>query len=335
MPRTTFTQDNVVETQEGFPRVKLIRGEQKRIICLEDPWSEYVHNLGAPKLRNGLPIKVEKKKFNSDETYEAYDDEFFGNPICLGDAGILREKGKDPKNCPICKAAENSDSFKPPKRRHAMHVVEYATRPNGQLVEPFSIRILLWSFTENIFLQLVTIAEENSESGGLKKHDLVLGPPEEPIDFQKFKIVSSEKAYWLLGGNERRDMVIATFQNKENRADKLGDLGDPYCGRRKNREWMEEAILKVKARWNIVNGTVGMGSRDMSEAVDTGTLSENLDDLLNMKKAPSTSQTATMSELLDAGMASKAAETTSESTESKSNGETVGFDDLMNLLGNE
>ncbi len=330
MGRTAFTPDNVVNDEEGFPRLKLERNEIARIVCLEDPWSEYVHNLNAPKLLNGKPIQVKRTRMDGSE-YETYEMDFIGNPLCIGDPGILLDKGLDVKNCVACAASENSDSIPKPKRRHAMHTIKYETKVvNGMvvLIEPFSVRVVMWCFTEPIFRQLVQIANEFSDTGGLPKHDLVLGPPDEPIIFQKFKIVPSDKAMWLLGGTERRDRVIETF--KGNKA--ADDLSDPYCGKKKNKEWIEEALLKVKARWNIVNGVVG--PRDMSEALDSGTLTENLDELLNMSSKPTSAPKASMEELLEAGLAAKAAESSPPEEKEEKEKLEGGLEALLADLGN-
>lgn len=321
--RTAFTQENVV-AEDGYPRLKLAKDEVSRIVCLENPWSKYVHNLQAPKLLNGKPVMETKKRMDKSE-YEAYEMDFFGNPICLGDPGILVEKGKDPKNCPACAEAENSDRVWAPKRRHAMHVVKYETKARGVLSEPFMCRVVMWCFTENIFEQLVTIASNNK--GGLPKHDLILGPPEEPVMFQKFKIVTCDEAEWLKGGEDRKKLVVEIFQ--KNKAGE--DLSDPFCGKTKNREWMLDALAKVRARWNIVNG-VGNGiSSDMSVVLDNASLSEGLDSLLNTESSTSTSLDSTMTDLLE----TKSEPKSEGAPKPGSSGESIdGFEDLISSLGN-
>lgn len=337
MGRTAFTPDNVNETDENFKKFKLERGEVSRVVCLEEPWSEYVHNLQAPKLDSkGLPVQVMKKRFDGSE-YMAYEMDFFGNPICLGDDGILLEKGKDPKNCPACAAAENSDSVQAPKRRHAMHIIRYTTKQNGQLMDPFSVQVVMWCFTDNIFTQLVTIATNNK--GGLPRHDLIMGPPEEPIMFQKFKIVTSDEAAWLMGGEDRKKFVIDSLKNNravEPNAQGLLDLGDPFCGKKKNREWVSDALMKVKARWNVVNGVVSVANPlDMSSSADTQSLSEGLDELLSGASSPAMSQAVNPDiSAVDSTMADLLAEPETVSGPGSSGEKIDGFEDLLGSLGN-
>lgn len=325
MGLTEFTEENVVQGEGGFPRLKLARDEIARIVCLENPWSEYVHNLQMPKLIKGKPVRIEKKKMDG-ETYEAYDMDFIGNPICLGDPGILREKGRDHKNCPACAEAENSDRVWSAKRRFAMHVIKYETKSRGFLAEPFSCRVVMWCFTEKMFGDLVTIAANNK--GGLKAHDLILGPPEEPISFQKFRVVPSDEAAWLLGGETRQKLVIETFQGS-----KVDDRADPFCGKKKNREWIENALVQIRARWNIVNGATTSSSIDMGN--DSESLAAGLEDLLNSssKSANSAPVDSSMADLLNASSAPATAPAPSPAPEIPvPEGESKPVDSLESLL---
>lgn len=336
MGRVSFTSNNKATTDfETFPKLKLTKGERARIVCLEDPHVEYVHNLRAPKILNGQPIMIKKKKFKSDEFYETYDEDFLGNPLCIGDPGILADKGSDPDNCPACAAGRASDSVKPPQRRFAMHVIKYAVKQGSNDVqEPFQVSTVVWAFTDMVFNQLVDIATEFE--GGLPKHDLLLGPCTD-ADFQKFEIMPSQTAQWLVN-EERKKLTVATFKGNQ-----AADLST-FCGSKKSREWIEEALLKVKARWNIVNnaqaGLAGLAGVGMAPAatqqMTSQSLAEGLDDLLGGSStpaastsdqpqqsvpAPDTATAETLTEVVSAG-----------APKPGSSGETVNFDDLIGEL---
>lgn len=292
----TFTQQHVIETGDSFPRFKLEKGDVKRIVCLENPYMAWTHNLRAPKILNGRPL-MKKVKTKEGEEYETYEYDFIGNPICVGDEGILAEKFYDAQNCPACARSEISDSVRKPQRRFAMHVIEYTNvNSRGQVQDPFGVRTVVWGFTDTVFSQLVGFASEYT--GGLPQHDLICGPCEDK-QFQRFKIMPSEKAAWLMS-EDRKALTIATF--KGNRAPDLA----AFCGSKKERPWIEEALKRVEARWNIVNGVIavavpGAAMSGISMTTNGGaSLEQGLDGLLSeMASAPTAQQSAPAASTVD------------------------------------
>lgn len=328
MGRIGFTEQNKAESNfETFPKLKLDKGERARIVCLEDPVVEYVHNLRAPKILNGRPVMIKQKKFNSDEFYETNDMDFIGNPLCLGDPGKLAEVGSDADNCPACAAARDSDAIRAPQRRFAMHIVKYAVKQGSNDVqEPYQCSTVVWAFTDMVFNQLVDIAKEFD--GGLPKHDLLLGPCTDK-NFQKFEILPSQKAEWL-ANDERKKLTAQIF--KGNQTDKL----ETFCGTVKTKEWIEDALRKIQARWNIINGAApGLtATTDAASTMDASSLAAGLEDLLGgsstaaaapAEAAPAaTTATSTDVDLLTTEIAS--------APKPGSSGETVDFNDLIGEL---
>lgn len=262
MPRVEFKAENkVATTNYDYPKLKLKSGERARIIVgLEDPIVEYVHTLRKPQVINGVPqmFKAERK---DGTTYDDYKMDFISRPICLGDATILADKGVDPKNCPMCKLAqEHGDYTSPPQRRYAMHVIRYRTKGGTTDIQtPFSVEVLVWSYTDKTFNKIVDFKEE---WGDLRKHDLLLGPCTNET-FQQFDITVAAKAAWLEDA-ERKQLTAQTF--KENQ---IPDL-TIAAGSVKQKQWVEQDIQTILEAWGQVLGS------DIAEGDLTG-----LDDDLN------------------------------------------------------
>lgn len=316
MPRTQFIPQNKAEVQGDFPRLKLDLNEKARIVCIEDPVYVYTHTLRAPKIVNGVAEKhfMERKDGSRYETFKL---DFIGRPQCLGDLGILQDKGIDPVNCPACAVAQSSDLVDTPQRRFAMHVVKYATRSGTfELSNPYSVGIVVWSFTDTIFNKLTDFV---TEWGPLAKHDLMLGPCTNK-DYQKFDIAIAKEAAYLIPdpdkSTDRKRLTALAF--KENQTKDL----ESFCGRRVERKWLEEDLeAKVKARWRIANGEPQVPDRGTPEAK---TLAEGLDDLLNV-----TSETTTVEEEEAPAVESLVA----SAGESKPAESFMSFDDLLSGLG--
>lgn len=265
MPRVAFAAENkVATTNYDYPKLKLKSGERARIIVgLEDPIVEYVHTLRKPQIVNGQPqmFKAERK---DGSTYDDYKMDFISRPICLGDATILSEKGSDPKNCPMCKLAqEHPDYTQAPQRRYAMHIIRYRTKGGTtDVATPFSVETLVWSFTDKTFNKIVDFKEE---WGDLRKHDLLLGPCTNET-FQQFDITVAAKAAWL-EDKERQALTAQTF--KENQ---IPDL-TIAAGSVKQKQWVEQDIATILEAWGAVHGAE-------VETGDTTGLDEDLSDLL-------------------------------------------------------
>ncbi len=255
-----------------FDRLKLKKEEKARIALLERPTFAYVHTLRAPKISNGQAVKVEKKTRKGD-TYVDYDMDFVGRPLCLGDLGILADKGVDPDNCPACKRSTGTDEITPPDRRFAMNVIRYAMRANGQLVQPFACSCVVWSFTEGVYNRLVDIAQEH---GALVGRDLLLGPCTDE-GFQKYEIQAGSQALWQQS-EQLTKLVRETFE--QNRVAEL----ERACGRKAEARWMLKDIDSIAERWRTARG-----AKDGTEAAGgSANLTDGIADLLgdNSKQDP-------------------------------------------------
>lgn len=264
MPRVEFKSENkVATTNYDYPKLKLKSGERARILVgLEDPIVEYVHTLRKPQIVNGQPqmFKAERK---DGSTYDDYKMDFISRPICLGDATILADKGSDPKNCPMCKLAqEHPDYTMPPQRRYAMHVIRYRTKGgSADLVTPFSVETVVWSFTDKTFNKIVDFREE---WGDLRKHDLLLGPCTNET-FQQFDITVAAKAAWL-EDPERKALTAQTF--KENQ---IPDL-TIAAGSVKQKQWVDQDIEAILEAWGTVLGSSPSADDDADLDADLSSL---------------------------------------------------------------
>ncbi len=246
-----------------FDRLKLKKDERARIVILEPATFAYCHTLKAPKIVNGKATKVEKKTRRGD-VYMDFDMDFIGRPLCLGDPGILNDKGVDAANCPVCKRSTETDEVNPPERRFAANVIRYTMNREGKLVQPFSCTCVVWSFTEGIYNRLADIAAEHGSPIG---RDLLLGPCTDE-GFQKYEIQAGAQSLWQASDDIKRT-VQATFD-----ANKVEDL-ERACGRKAETRWLVKDLDNIAERWRIARG-----EKDGTEAVMTAGLDEGLNDLL-------------------------------------------------------
>jgi hypothetical protein len=318
MGRIGFDESHRKRDASQFPKLKLDSNESARILVIEkEPWTEYVHTLRAPKIVNGEPVEETVEKDGTTTTSISLD--FIGNPLCLGDSGILEDKGLDPANCPICALASEGDITDPPKRRFAANVLKYSTKPGTtELREPFSVEVVVWAFTDMVYGKLLDFKKEWDN---LQEHDLLLGPCTNKM-FQKFDMQVSKSAQWQ-ETDERRAIAIETFKN--NKAD--DDILKNMCGRSVKRSFMEEDIEKVKARWKIAN--------DYRRRRPTASLEESSQSLDDSLDGLLTSQTGSA----DIPSADSSVEDIAEPKDSGadlgkpgSSGESLKIDDLDSLL---
>ncbi len=267
MPVIDLTPDNKIETAANFPRLKLDVGERARILCIEkQPTFAYVHELRAPKIVNGKAEMVSRERKDK-TTFLDYAMDFIGRPLCLGDLGVLQDKGVDAANCPLCARAQECDEVGPPRRRFASNVIKYATKPDGNLRLPVQCELVVWTYTDQIFNKLVDIV---NEWGSLREHDLLLGPCTNK-DFQKFEIGVAKVAAWQTD-EQIKQLVVETYSNN-----RITDL-ESCCGRKVERRWMDNDIESIAARWRIARGQPVPA--DGTEGADARTLTEGLGDLL-------------------------------------------------------
>ncbi len=319
MPKVTFSSENKVKTSNyDYPKLKLEKDEKALLVLLEDPEVEYVHTLRKPKLENGKPVmKTETRKDKS--TYETYDLQFLSRPLCKGDFTILQDKGIDPKNCPMCKLAqENSEYTEAPQRRYAMHVIRYRTKGTGyDLINPFSVELLVWSFTDRYFNQLIDFKEE---WGDLRKHDIKMECTNKM--YQNFDIQVASKAQWL-ADEDRKKLVKTTL--KEN---KLEDISIAI-GQRKEDKWIKEDIEAIREAWSAVKGNAQSDDGWYQEDEDDDELAADLNSVLDSTEdddADEDSVVESKPKKKDKKKASK------KSEEESSEDEEIDFDDLLEDL---
>jgi hypothetical protein len=259
-----FDEANVVKKSGGdydFPKFKLTnKGDKARITLPESPTYEYVHTLNHPVLEDGVPV-MQTKQTRRGEDYQVNKMAFVSRPVCTGDEGILEEKGLDEANCPVCAyAAENPDRMKAPERRYAMHVIQYNTKKNGDLITPFGVQVKVWAFTDRYFNKIV---ELRKEWGDLKQRDLVL-TCDNP-DFAGYDIaIGAEAAY--LADPKKTELVKETFVEDN----KTPDLSI-FCGRATEERFLKQDLAKVKQFWAAVdraNGKGGSSVQSLDSAID-------------------------------------------------------------------
>lgn len=263
----SFTEDNVVTKSKGdydFPKFKLERKDDiGRLIILEDPTFAYVHNIQHPVVEDGVAAFIQKQTKRG-ETYSVPKLAFVSRPICLGDDGVLAENGLDPKNCPVCAFAEkNPDRMPAPQRRFAMHVVQYNTKKNGDLITPFGVQIKVWAFTDRYFTK---IWELKKEWGDLRKRDLILRC--ENPDFAGYDISIGANAAYLESA-ERTKLIKDTFVEDN----KTPDLSI-FCGKDTELRWIKSDLQKVETMWAAFDRATGKAkpadeTKDFDSAIGT------------------------------------------------------------------
>lgn len=246
MPRIPIDADNKQASALDFPRLKFVAGERARIVCLEDPLFEYIHDLRAPTIIDGRPVmETVTNRDGQAESRMKFD--FIGRPICLGDVGTLIDKGADTVHCPVCEMAKTSDVVSNPVRRFAMHVIKYGTVPGGfDLRAPFVVETVVWAFNDTTFNKL---ADFRSEWGDLHTHDLMLGPCTN-VQFQKIDIAVASRAAWL-SNEETKRFTAQTFKGSQ-----APDLS-VFCGRRSDRAFLLQDLARVAERSRLAFGTPG------------------------------------------------------------------------------
>jgi hypothetical protein len=302
MAKMSFSTTNKAQDTETFPKLKLDQDESARIACFEEPEVGFVHNLRAPKLINGeVQYKIVETKNGPDRQMEF---DFIGNPICLGDFNTLQDRGTDPKNCPACKAAQDSpDMFAAPKRRFAMHVFQYQTNGTTKPTRNFQGSVKVWAFTDQKFSELIDLMEE-APDGDIRNIDIVLGPCENKM-FQKFKMIHSNQVKWKESEQTKAQFEEITSENKAKDLEK-------FLGRSTKKDWLEDDIDKVKTRWRQANG-----QKDEKSDDGLANAERNLD--------------AGLANLLDNEPAAKPVVTQAPATKANST-EPASFDDILASL---
>jgi hypothetical protein len=201
VPRTTITQENRVGgSTERYPKISLAKSERGRIYCYEQPWMEWVHRIEGPKIVNGEQVFIKTTDRNNNEIMKP-DMLWISSAICLGDIGILRDKGIDPASCIACREAMQSGDIKGPEVRYAMNVLRYGLRPSSfELAQPPSLSPIAWTFPGSRYdkileLQNITGQPAVSSPGAPAMYDVLLGPCEDS-GYQKYNIAHAPLVAW-------------------------------------------------------------------------------------------------------------------------------------------
>lgn len=274
MAKMTFSSENVAKSGDNFPRLKLDQDETARIAIYSDPEYGFVHNLRQPKLVNGRPQYKPGR-----DGKEELDFDFVSNPICMGDLGVLVDRGIDPKNCPACEAASKEpDMFQKPKRRFAMHVFQYNTNGTSKPTKNLQGSVKVWSFTDQKFAEIADLASE-APGGDIKNVDLILGPCENKM-FQKFKIISSPLVKW------KENEELFNEITEENKAEDLEFfLGRPV----KKKEYLLDDLDKVRATWRKMRGEANETASDNLVGAERN-LDAGLANIIDTVPTPATSE---------------------------------------------
>lgn len=343
--RITFSEENKAKTTNyDFPKLKLEKDEVARVLLIEpEPAAEYVYTLRAPVLEDGVPV-YEERESRKGEKYTTLKMRFVSRPIALGDFNKLQDGDLDAKNDILgAYATKYPDRLQAPQRRFATNIIRYKTAKKGsnEIQRPFSVDLLVWSFTDKVFSKLVDFTREwGGEEQNLRNHDLILGPCTNPL-YQQFDISVASKAAWR-EDPEYQKLVVETYKN--NRIDDLSVA----CGQKKEERFIQMDLDEVTEAWEQVrayeNRQKGIDVFD-TKTEDTS-LSEDLGSLLDdsghvdadkafpKSEAPKSSSVASgnADDLLDGLLDSEPSEDEG-TTESKKSADIVeDFDSLLEGL---
>ena len=104
-------------------------------------------------------------------------DAFKGRYECLAPEADKMADRRNADECPHCLyvlEGRGRGIFGDLRRRFVVPIVRYQTDTRGAVITPFSVEVLLWSFTDSVFNILVDEDRKWRESGGLLGHDLML-----------------------------------------------------------------------------------------------------------------------------------------------------------------
>lgn len=253
MPRIPYQEEFGGGGGAKFPTVKLVANQRIRLVCPENPFSELVHRIEAPQFQNGEPLM--KRRDAKDPTSPlVYDAQWLGNPICLGDPDVVKaEGGLDVQGCITCAVSKemNGEGVLPPLRRYSMNVVEYMTNTDGSLVQPFGVRILIWAFTAKIFDKIIAIKNEFGDLSGV---DLILGPVEGPLVFQRYPITTGNGCVARSSADTFR-VVQTAWTSPGNRA--TDEQLKAACGKPVQLQYLTRDLDTAKQRWAMAKAAGG------------------------------------------------------------------------------
>jgi hypothetical protein len=263
MPRVPISEENKVSTGfDRFEQLKLETNEFARFWMYEEPWMEYVHELRAIEIADGMGVRESKTRRNG-EAYTDWKYIFVGRPVCLGRPGELSKKGVDPEYCPACKDGHR------PVPRYAANIVKYELA-GGQPRTPFGATVVVWSFTARMYGKLLEL--QNGLGGDLRRHDLTLRC--EDGKWQRNELGFVQGAF-VLGSAEAQQFVKALLSSPANFASEAQLKA--ACGSERTRDQMLEdcATISRNAQRATQAGSVDSmagsmpgGARDLASALD-------------------------------------------------------------------
>lgn len=313
MPQIPISGDNKSRSPFDFPKLFVKYGDYARIVCLEQPIAEFVHNLSMPQVVNGRVV-METITTKDGGSQERPKRDFVGSFLCLGQFSELEEKQIAPNVCPACAASEESDAIWKPERRFAMHVFQYSTKEGtADLLSPFGGKTVVWRFNNQKFNDLADIAEEAASSGGLRAHDLIIGPCKSE-QFQNWTFRPSMGPAEWLADDGRKKVTAETF--KGNRAPDLVRL----LGERVSAERLKMEVSKVVAKHREAFG----GPQDVPTLEDISSI-----DVSDIAPAPSNGDTK-RTDFLDVDFLKETKSDTEEKKEATP--QQAEFADLSSLL---
>lgn len=255
MAKVSFTDDlNIKPQKVQFPLFKgLKKGEKKRVqlIRLTDIEMAYVHSLNIPVIEDGEGVKLDNGKFKT---------AYRGSPLSFGDMSIMNEMGLDVKNCILSKAVkEYPDYFDAPRRKFALHMLEYRTKPGTyEPSNPFTVEHKVWVLTERNFAKL---QELNKEWGDLSKHDLLIECTNE--QFQQIDIQVAPKAAY----RESKETATTALEVFKAGVEAYPNL-EEAIGARKEHRWVKQDIEDIVDAWATIHGKPQSGGSSFDDSLE-------------------------------------------------------------------
>ena len=173
MRKYSFTQKNKgrADAALSFPKFVLDRkGDQARIALFS------LEEAGEGKLRITEP-RPEGGYFFDLHNPLSEERTYVGSYECLAPEEVKEDEEFDPATCPHCEFVEKGIGtggsvpiIGKRRRKFVLPIVIYRTDPRGNVMEPFSVDIKSWKFTDRYFNQIV----DEHERWNLLKHDLRL-----------------------------------------------------------------------------------------------------------------------------------------------------------------
>ncbi len=201
-----FSKENkgLIDSALDFPRLRLEKkGEKARLAIF-----------GIAENKKGLVVPEPEGGFYFDLRVPGAEREYVGSFECLADEATKAEGKFDPDVCPHCEVAlrgdVSEDIMRPRQRKFVLPVVRYATQPGtSTLIEPASVEVLAWRFTDRYFNVLVDEHTKWLDTEGLLGHDITLTC--EAVQYQNFTISVEPGAAYVDEKKTLGALVIGTF----------------------------------------------------------------------------------------------------------------------------